>query len=247
MCLAVSSIPIGIIGGIEGFKSTSLILIGLIFLVTFFVSLTISYIITRPLEKITDNIDEISKGKLDVTLEPSEIYEINDLTESLNRILASLKLAIHKVGIKKDEIFEEEIKEKKPLVITKPIFKKANAQQAAANAFSFKNKWSEKEFDAIFVFDEKANILDCNENMYKKLGYTKPELLALNISDIDVLESKKEILDKINKTKELGSITFKTIHKRKDGSAVLVHENLQYDRNTNEYKAIVREEHSSKK
>ena len=109
------------------------------------------------------------------------------------------------------------------------------------------DKASPTTFGKPSELDEKANILDCNENMYKKLGYTKPELLALNISDIDVLESKKEILDKINKTKELGSITFKTIHKRKDGSAVLVHENLQYDRNTNEYKAIVREEHSSKK
>ena len=108
MCLAISTIPIGIIGGIEGFQS-SFLLIGLIFLVTFIVSITISYLITRPLEKLTGNINEISKGQLDVTLPPSEIHEINNLTDSLNRIMASLKLAIHKVGVKKGEIFEDDV------------------------------------------------------------------------------------------------------------------------------------------
>ena len=112
LCLAVSTIPIGIIGGIEGFQSESLVLIGIIFLVTFFVSLAISYFITRPLEQLTKNITKISKGKLDVTLEESEIYEINNLTDSLNRVMASLKLAIHKVGVKKGEIFEDAVKAK---------------------------------------------------------------------------------------------------------------------------------------
>ena len=37
MCLAISAIPIGIIGGFQGFRYTSIMLIGLIFLVTFFV------------------------------------------------------------------------------------------------------------------------------------------------------------------------------------------------------------------
>jgi len=92
VCLAVSSIPIGIIGGTQGFRYDSLFFIALIFIVTFFVSFIISYIITHPLKRLTENIDEISKGKLDVTLSSSEIYEINNLTDSLNRIMASLKL-----------------------------------------------------------------------------------------------------------------------------------------------------------
>jgi len=85
MCLAISTIPIGIIGGIEGFQS-SFLLIGLIFLVTFFASITISYLITRPLEKLTGNINEISKGQLDVTLPSSEIHEINNLTDLINEL-----------------------------------------------------------------------------------------------------------------------------------------------------------------
>ena len=384
MCLAVSTIPIGIIGGIEGFQSESLILIGLIFLVTFFVSIAISYFITKPIEKLTENIDKISKGKLDVNLEPGEIFEINNLTDSLNRVMASLKLAIHKVGVKKGEIFEEAVKAKETAeqkhedlldsipgwaweidskgtytycsrnvskllgytpkeMIGKTIFdfmiledvKKAKSvfNEASKNKKPVKNlenwnvkkngekvcvitngvpffdenggvlgyrgvdtdishekiaegkisllnkeladikmeitellnerekgkgletigikkkldeKWSENEFDSVFLFDENANILDCNENMVKRLGYSKSEMLSLNMADFDALETKKDIKNKINQTKKNGVYSFKTIHKRKDGSAILVHENLQYLKDKNTYKCIVREDYSLK-
>ena len=388
MCLAVSAIPVGIIGGIEGFRGVSIMFIGLIFLVTFFVSLTISYLISRPLEKLTGNIDEISKGKLDVNLSPSEIYEIDNLTDSLNRIMASLKLAIHKVGVKKGEIFEDAVKVKEETeakqeqlfdsikgwawetdakgiytfcsnnilnilgykpeeAIGKSLYdyKLPEYVKKSKHAFSeackknqpiknFENwyltkngkkicvltngvpffddngnllgfrgvdtditdeknsenkikelntnisdlkieltnllnqsekskkkklvpfsidtkkideKWSEHEFDSVVICDEKANILDCNKNMCQRLGYTKNEILALNLADIDVLESIEEIKNKIKKAKETGSITFKTIHKRKDGSAILVLENLQYLRDKNQFKSIVREDYSLKK
>ena len=115
------------------------------------------------------------------------------------------------------------------------------------NNTKLENKWSEQEFDAVFIFDDNANILDCNENMSKRLGYTKSEILSLNLSDIDVLESKKDILDKIKKTKKDGIFSFKTIHKRKDGSTILVYENLQYNKNKNQFKSIVREDYSLKK
>jgi PAS domain S-box-containing protein len=382
VCLAVSTIPIGIIGGIEGFQSESLILIGLIFLVTFFVSIAISYFITKPIEKLTENIDKISKGKLDVNLEPGEIFEINNLTDSLNRVMASLKLAIHKVGVKKGEIFEEAVKAKETAeqkhedlldsipgwaweidskgtytycsrnvskllgytpkeMIGKTIFdfmiledvKKAKSvfneasknkkpvkdlenwnvkknsekvcvitngvpffdenggvlgyrgvdtdishEKIAEGKISLLNKeladikmeiiellnerekdkglgtigikkkldekWSEHEFDSVFLIDENANILDCNENMVKRLGYSKSEMLSLNMADFDALETKEDIKEKINQAKKNGVYSFKTIHKRKDGSAFLVHENLQYLQDKNTFKCIVREDYS---
>ena len=65
MCLAISMIPVAIIGGFQGFKIATAFL-GIIIVVTFFVSIFISYFITLPLKKLTKNIDEISKGNLDV-------------------------------------------------------------------------------------------------------------------------------------------------------------------------------------
>ena len=380
MCLAVSMIPIGIIGGIQGFQSKSIMLIGLIAVVTFVTSIIVSYLISRSIENLTKNIDEISRGKLDVELEESEIYEINKLTDSLNRVMASLKLAIHKVGVKKGEIFErstesikgkyndllnsmtgwawetdkkgvytfcsknvadtlgyqpeevigksifdfmsseevkntkqifdESIKNKLPIknlenlhiskngkkvcIVTNsiPFFdetgnlcgyrgidvditankeveekintlnaeltdlkkeitqllnrQKLNKNIGELTEGKLEDKWSEHEFDSVFLFDENANILDCNENVHKRLGYTKSEMLSLKITDFDALESKEDIINKINDAKKTGSITFKTIHKRKDGSAILVHENVQYIKDKNVFKCIVREDYPLK-
>jgi len=228
MCLAVSMIPIVIIGGIEGFQS-SISLIGLITLVTFTTSLIMAYLITRPIEGLTKKIDNISKGELDVKLEKSEIFEINELTNSLNRVMASLKLAVHKVGVKKGEIFKE------PISATENI-----------SSWSWENneKWSEQKLDSIFILDEKGKILDCNENMYKKLGYSKNEILSFSMFDFDTLESKDDLADRIKKAKQNGCTSFKTIHKRKNGSILLVHENLQYIEDKNVFKCIAREEHS---
>jgi len=387
ICLTISMIPIVIIGGIEGFQST-MPLISLITVFTFAASLIMAYLITRPIENLTKKIDGISKGELDIKLEGSEIYEINMLTNSLNRVMASLKLAVHKVGVKKGEIFEDAVKvkeavekkhedllgsitgwawetdekgvytfcsrnisnilgyasgeiigknffdfipsentrqakqvfdragkKKKPIenfenwyvnkngekvyVVTNgvPFFdddgsllgyrgvdiditreKRAewrirklnkdlsdikmeftkllnererhrfkNLDKIGANKKKLDEKWSEHEFDSVFIFDENADILDCNENMYKSLGYSKSEMLSLNMADFDALESKKDLAKKINQAKKNGVASFKTIHKRKDGSAVLVHENLQYLKDKNAFKCIVREDYSLKR
>ncbi|MCX6670382.1 MAG: hypothetical protein NTX92_00485, partial [Euryarchaeota archaeon] len=110
-CLVISLIPIALIIGLQGLEIVTLFLV-LILFITLSVALAISYFISMPLVKLTENIDEISKGNLDVELEKSEIYEINNLTNSLDRVMASLKLAINKVGVRKEEIFHDVIKAK---------------------------------------------------------------------------------------------------------------------------------------
>jgi len=378
MCLAISMIPVGIIGGFQGFEIATAFL-GFIIVVTFFVSLIMSYFVSRPLEKLTKNINEISKGNLDVKMEKSEIFEINNLTTSLNRVMTSLKLAIHKVGVKKGEIFEETIKAKdeaeekyetllknidewiwetdekgvckscsasitntlgyKPSEIigknifeflvpkesnkVKNIFKEmVRKKQHKASKFetqlvhkdghnvcvlasfatifddlgdfrgfrgigkditepkiaeekiedlnkklsdmkekmrdvfnerkNFKykpsmeramDKLTEEEFDAMFIFDENANIIDCNKNMYEKLGYKKDEMLSLNLADFDYLETKEDIKDKIYKIKKQGKINLKTIHKKKNGSSIFVSESILYLKDKNMFKCIVKEDH----
>jgi hypothetical protein len=69
-------------------------------------------------------------------------------------------------------------------------------------------------------------------------------MLSFNMADFDVLETKNEIIKKINQTKKNGVYSFKTIHKKKDGSAILVNENIQYLEDKNKFKCIVREDFS---
>ena len=259
MCLAISLIPIGIIGGFEGFQTTSAFL-GLIIVVTFFVSVFISYFVTHPLELLTENIDEISKGNLDVKLEKSEIYEINKLTDSLNRVLTSLKLAITKVGVKKGEIFEapQPIKSTTNeyggdipefIEITTPVQAEIEAEPPVNTPVSHHENQPigfNNQLENMLFVNEQGKIIECNEPMIQKLGYQKADILSFNLSDIDYLGSCKDIQKNLEKVKNQGSLEVKTILKTREGSSLFVTENIQYIPEKRLFKCIVTEDFSYK-
>ena len=69
------------------------------------IGLKTEYSITHPIQKLTRTIEEISKGKLDIHVEGKErADEIGELAKAFDRILVSLKLAVEKVGLKKEEL-----------------------------------------------------------------------------------------------------------------------------------------------
>ena len=161
MCLAISMIPIAMISGFQGIEIATMFL-GLTLFITLVVAFFISYFISIPLVNLTHNIDEISKGNLDVELEKSEIYEINNLTNSLDRVMASLKLAINKVGVKKEEIFIEAVKAK---------------EQAEA-----KYELLLKKIDGwIWETDEKGICTKCSDKITNTLGYTSKQIIGKEI------------------------------------------------------------------
>jgi len=89
-----------------------LLIVGVLFggVIAFFTSKSIS----KPLSNLTQEVDEITHGKLDIQLKKSNISEVQTLTDSLNRILASLKLAILRTDVEKSELgIGEVVKAKK--------------------------------------------------------------------------------------------------------------------------------------
>lgn len=78
----------------------SIIIICLAIILSFLISRSIS----KPIRNLKNNVDEISKGKLDIQLEKSSLFEVQSLTDSLNRILATMKLAILRTGLSKGEL-----------------------------------------------------------------------------------------------------------------------------------------------
>lgn len=64
-----------------------------------------SYNVSSNIKQLTSTIDEISKGKLDAHVTgKSRDDEIGELARAFDRILISLKIAVEKVGIKKEEL-----------------------------------------------------------------------------------------------------------------------------------------------
>jgi PAS domain S-box-containing protein len=84
----------------------------------------------------------------------------------------------------------------------------------------------EQATDAIFLHDGAGKIIELNRKACKSLGYTKRELIGLNISDIDpdAIETQKGAL--WPKVLAGENYTFESVNKRKDGTTFPVEVSL---------------------
>jgi PAS domain S-box-containing protein len=133
-----------------------------------------SFFISRPIEKLRKNIDKISKGDLDVVLDSSEIFEINNLTQALNRVMTSLKLAIHKVGIKRGEIFEETMKAKE------------KAEEKYEDLVKTIDEW-------VWETDANGVCTSCSAKIADALGYKPEEVIGKPIFQLMRSEEAQKV------------------------------------------------------
>ncbi len=76
----------------------------------------------------------------------------------------------------------------------------------------------ESSIDAIFLENLDGEIVDCNNTACKILGYSKEELIGLNVRDIVPEEIANKLPDIINELLTKGSISLEALGKKKDGT-----------------------------
>jgi PAS domain S-box-containing protein len=76
--------------------------------------------------------------------------------------------------------------------------------------------------DAVFIVDLNGRFLDVNPYACEHLGYSKEELLAMSLGDVDAPEYTAMIRDRIQELTKRGSFQFETKHVTKDGRVVSV-------------------------
>ncbi len=72
--------------------------------------------------------------------------------------------------------------------------------------------------DAVFVHDVSGRILDVNDTACAALGYTRAELLAMHIADIEVQHDTTELARRWRELLGRGALTIEGVHRRRDGS-----------------------------
>jgi PAS domain S-box-containing protein len=70
----------------------------------------------------------------------------------------------------------------------------------------------------IFHTDENGNIFSVNDYACESLGYSKGELCALKVFDIDPVITRERMLEIKEMLNATGSATHETVHRRKDGT-----------------------------
>lgn len=72
--------------------------------------------------------------------------------------------------------------------------------------------------DSVFLLDMAGSIKYVNDAAANLLGYTKEELMTMNISDIDDEETQANIPENMQKLHSTGFLDTEIVHRRKDGS-----------------------------
>ncbi|MEI7812837.1 MAG: PAS domain S-box protein [Ignavibacteria bacterium] len=75
--------------------------------------------------------------------------------------------------------------------------------------------------DGIHILDDQGDVVEVNEAFCRMLGYTREELLRLNVADWDTQWQNEELLAKVRELIKNPDI-FITQHRRKDGSSIYV-------------------------
>ncbi len=79
--------------------------------------------------------------------------------------------------------------------------------------------------DTILVHDARGNFFDINRGGLNRLGYSKAEVLSMNLSQFDAPESASRIPVHMAELLKTGHAVFEAAQRRKDGSAVPVEVN----------------------
>ncbi|MBC3920874.1 EAL domain-containing protein [Undibacterium sp. CY18W] len=97
--------------------------------------------------------------------------------------------------------------------------------------------------DAFWLINKEGNLQAVNETACSMMGYTREEMLALNITDIDVLDGMRgmTVYERIDILRKEGSQQFEARHRRKDGRIIDVEISVRYLPGQELFPAFVRD------
>ncbi len=190
----------------ESKSNIRLLIVGFICFIII-VAIIYSTYVSKQIKKLTMDINKITKGKFDIQLKKSSISEIQSLNDSLNRILASLKLAVLRSG-KNEEYFGigDLAKQKENI---EEMYKKLYESSSDAIMLLEPPSWK-------FTAANPATIKLFKAKNEKEFISKSPELVSPKKQSNGKLSS--EVAKKmIEKAMLDGQVSFKWIHKSLDG------------------------------
>lgn len=102
--------------------------------------------------------------------------------------------------------------------ISADISDRKNAERAIAESERRFRRLVEQAADGFLVFDSDGNIVDANAGATRSLGYTREELLQLNLRDVDAALSDDALAELRTEPARGQPVTVETVYRRKDGT-----------------------------
>lgn len=114
------------------------------------------------------------------------------------------------------------------LIFSEDITAKKNAEDALQNSEFRYRSVIEAASDGFVMANLQGNILAINHAYSQMSGYSKEDLLKMQISDLEIRENQGEIRQRINLIKEGGHARFESVHRKKNGMAFPVDISASY-------------------
>jgi PAS domain S-box-containing protein/diguanylate cyclase (GGDEF)-like protein len=102
--------------------------------------------------------------------------------------------------------------------ISADISDRKNAERAIAESERRFRRLVEQAADGFLVFDVEGNIVDANAGATRSLGYTREELLQLNLRDVDAALSEDALGELCSEPARGQPVTVETVYRRRDGT-----------------------------
>ncbi len=181
-------------------------------------SLLIGYLISRniskPLSALQGAALKVASGDLDVIVPEGSKDELGSLAESFNIMTKGLKWSRDQQARANAELLAE-------------IDLRKQADDALLQSEEKFRTLFEDATDAIFILDLQGAFIGMNRTAYERLGYTKGEMLAMHISQLNAPEFNEGLRERLEKIRVEGQAVFESGHRRKDGSVMPVEVNAR--------------------
>lgn len=82
--------------------------------------------------------------------------------------------------------------------------------------------------DGFWIVDMHGRFLDVNDAYCRLIGYSRKELLKMNISDVEAGEKSKDIAKQLQEIKKAGEDRFLTQHRKKNGQIIDLEASANY-------------------
>lgn len=102
------------------------------------------------------------------------------------------------------------------------VFLDITSRKQADEDSRFKSMLLDRATDSVFVHDLSGKFVYVNEAAYKDRGYTKEELMAMSLQDLNSPESAKHVAERVSLVKKQGSAIIEATHIKKDGTLMPV-------------------------
>ncbi|MHB0975576.1 MAG: PAS domain S-box protein [Candidatus Aquicultorales bacterium] len=114
------------------------------------------------------------------------------------------------------------IKKEGKVVAVVTAFQDIRERKHAAEELEFRSRLLDNATDSVFVLTREGEMLYVNEAAYKTRGYTKEELLAMPLSQLDAPEFREIAKEHIETLLRTGIAVFEAAHLKKDGTVMPV-------------------------